>query len=76
MTADPTRSEAVRRVLRRCALVLHPDAELKALADEMGVSPKVFRYWTDAGRVPARKAAWLERRFGAEIADASFLSAL
>lgn len=65
----------IERTVRRCAIELDPSGELRHLAAELGVTPKVFRYWINRGRVPKVKASWLENRFGKEIADASTLTA-
>ena len=67
--------EHIERTIRRCALELNPSGELRHLASALGVTPKVFRYWMNRGRVPKVKAEWLERHFGKEIADASTLTA-
>lgn len=69
MAHDPQRSATVQRALLACVAELAREkdfehrAYLKDLADLMGISPKVFSYWTKKGRVPRTKAEWLQRRF-------------
>lgn len=70
----PDKSQLIERTIRRCALELDPSGQLKNLAAEMGVTPKVFRSWWKKGRVPKVKADWLETRFGREIALAEALT--
>lgn len=68
------KNEHIERTVRMCAVALHPSGELQRLAKEMGVTPKVFRYWWTRGRIPRVKADWLQTRFGKEIADADQLT--
>lgn len=68
------KNDLIERTVRKCALELHPSGELQRLAKEMGVTPKVFRYWWTRGRIPKVKAAWLENRFGKSIANAEKLT--
>lgn len=71
MTYDSARSAHIERTLRQCAVELHPSGQWQHLADAMGVTPKVFRYWWTKARVPAVKAKWLENRFPAIVNAAS-----
>lgn len=67
------RQELIRRTLRLCALEVDPQGQLKRLAERMFVSPKVFSYWVNKGRVPKRKAELLHSLFPAIVTDPSDL---
>lgn len=66
-------SALIERTIRQCALAIHPSGELRRLATEMGVTPKVFRHWWTRGRVPKVKAEWLHGRFPEIVADPATL---
>lgn len=63
MQTDPMRSDEIQRIIRKCAVELHPSGELRHLAQAMGVHYRSFRSWWTRGAVPRTKAEWLQARF-------------
>lgn len=76
-TEEMTQHELVSLCLRQCALALNPaTGYLKDLAAELDVHESTLTFWMREGRIPAKSARRLARRFGARLVDVEKVCAI